>query len=167
MDEFDERGIWARAAEVHFRHSRWLDDSAEFYGVVAQLALLLGVVGFALPTGWQVLDWLRTGEWHALPAASVGLVRILELEGEQADGTLLAWASNPQSWVGLHKLVDWLSVGGALFIVGLVVASIAIVVALAAEASGEAACSRGANALRRAEQNGEASPADGQSQGNV
>lgn len=77
-------------------------------------AYLAAVVCFGGFVGWQGLVWLQTGDWPAMPLASYGLPWIgLHFGYEE----LLTWGVYPQTWLGVHKLLDWLSVGVALGIV--------------------------------------------------
>lgn len=87
--------------------------------VLAGVGNLLGLSGFFAFlgfTGWQVLQWLYSGQWHSLGASSVGLRWLFE---KYAFGsTLHLWTIEPQGWIGLHRLLDFLSVGAALALVG-------------------------------------------------
>ncbi len=74
---------------------------------LAPWAVLLG-------TGFQVLVWLRDGAWVQLPAASFGLAKLAEWSD---NGVLKSWAVLPETWVGLHRFLDWFSVGTALALV--------------------------------------------------
>ena len=67
-----------------------------------------------LGTGFQILVWLREGTWVQLPAASFGVAKLAEWI-ENCD--LKSWAMLPETWVGLHQVLDWFSVGPALALV--------------------------------------------------
>ena len=81
-------------------------------------AALAAVVCFGGFVGWQAVTWLRTGDWPAMPLASYGLTWIGVQLGH--DG-LKSWGSYPQTWIGVHALLDWLSVGVALGILFMLV----------------------------------------------
>lgn len=48
--------------------------------------------------GWQIFDWLRTGEWTALPFSA--LFRYFEID--------LSFVYNPSSWQGLAQVGRWI-----------------------------------------------------------
>ncbi len=81
-------------------------------------ATLAAVVCFGGFVGWQGLTWLRTGGWPPMPLASHGLAWIGRQLGH--DG-LMSWGSYPETWIGVHTLLDWLSVGVALGILFMLV----------------------------------------------
>ncbi len=74
------------------------------FGNLSMLALLLCFMvflsGFGL-LGYQVVDWLQDGVWNAMPLMMVFTFLF--------DGTAFgAWMQNPESWVGLHQVMEWL-----------------------------------------------------------
>ena len=77
---------------LYFRHPAedlW-DKSAD---TILGLAFIGGLVFFALVLGWQVIHWLQTSEWRALP-----FLLAIEFIGVDTEG-----AYAPKSWLGLAK----------------------------------------------------------------
>jgi hypothetical protein len=84
---------------------------------IASLFLLAGV-GLV---GYQVVLWMQDGVWSEFPIAIVFNFLF--------EGTVPAqWLTNPESWVGLQKVVEWLlanvPLSAALIIPSLVVISV-------------------------------------------
>jgi len=76
------------------------------FGNLSLLGLLLCfsvfLSGFGL-LGYQVVVWLQDGVWSAMPLMMVFSFLF--------DGTAFgAWMQNPDSWVGLHQVMEWLLV---------------------------------------------------------
>jgi len=74
------------------------------FGNLSLLALLscfaVFLSGFGL-LGYQTVLWLQDGVWNGMP-----MMRVFEFLFE---GTALAaWMLNPESWLGLHQLMEWL-----------------------------------------------------------
>ncbi|MBZ3693261.1 hypothetical protein [Phyllobacterium calauticae] len=67
--------------------------------VIALMAM--GLVGL-ISLGYQVLGYLRTGQWTA-----VSLLDALKYFG-------FTWATKPVSWVGAHKILDYLPMWGLI-----------------------------------------------------
>jgi hypothetical protein len=107
---------------------------AEFVSLVTAL---LGVVFLLGATGWQVLQWLKTGQWVALPFASFGLATLFDYMGH---AELAGWAQDPEDWIGVHKALNWFSVGAGPGILLLVISQ-----------SFEASARRGIDKLERRE----------------
>jgi hypothetical protein len=62
-------------------------------------AILIVFSGFGV-LGYQSALWLQEGVWTELPLSSVFNYFF--------DGAVLQeWINNPQSWLGLHKIIDW------------------------------------------------------------
>ena len=72
-------------------------------GSLALYCVGLGLFAAIGILGWQVLDWLKTGDWHALTLmstlASIGV----------------EWAARPQSWIGIHNLLKEIPLTVAAF----------------------------------------------------
>ena len=83
--------------------------------VVVGGLLSIGIIG------WQVLVWLQSGDWNPLPLASFG---IKMAAGSFGNVELRNWAINPNSWIGLHRFLDWLSVAVAPILLGMVLSRI-------------------------------------------
>ena len=49
--------------------------------------------------GWQVMTWLKTGVWPAMPTGDY--LFTTQILGSQA----CAWIAQPDSWQGLHRIV--------------------------------------------------------------
>ena len=65
--------------------------------------------GFGL-LGYQIVDWLQDGEWNAMPLMMVFTFLF--------DGTAFgAWMQNPESWVGLHQVLEWLLINTPISLV--------------------------------------------------
>ena len=61
-------------------------------------AVCAGSLFFAFcVVGWQLLKWLKSSEWHAVPVASA--FRFLELD--------LTSVYAPSGWTGLAKIAQW------------------------------------------------------------
>ena len=71
--------------------------------------------------GWQVLAWLQSGDWTPLPLASFGIRMAAELLGAEQ---LRSWAVSPDTWIGLHRFLDWLNVAVAPILLGMVLSRI-------------------------------------------
>jgi hypothetical protein len=74
------------------------------FGNLSLLGLLSGVViffsGFGL-LGYQTVVWLQEGVWTAMP--------LMMVFNFIFDGTGLgAWMQNPDSWMGLQQIMEWL-----------------------------------------------------------
>ena len=73
------------------------------FGNLSLLGLLLCFTvflsGFGL-LGYQTVVWLQDGVWNAMPLM---LVFNFLFEGT----ALGAWMQNPESWVGLHQVMEW------------------------------------------------------------
>ena len=72
-------------------------------GSIALYCVGLGLFAAIGILGWQILDWLKTGDWQALTLmsalASIGV----------------DWASTPQSWIGIHNLLKEIPLTVAAF----------------------------------------------------
>jgi hypothetical protein len=85
----------------------------------AQVCILMaGLLGAIGVFGYQIIIWLRSGEWTSLPFGVIFLY--FEPDWFMAtDG----WLNNPQDWKGIHKIIEFillklpLSIG--LFISGI------------------------------------------------
>lgn len=73
-----------------------------FEGVV-WLACAAFFGGLAVPLGWQVFGYLRSGEW--VPFS------ILDAMALFSDST---WLRSPDDWIGFHRLLD--AIHGGLFL---------------------------------------------------
>ncbi len=74
------------------------------FGNLCLLGLLLCFAvflsGFGL-LGYQTVVWLQDGVWNAMPLMMVFTFLF--------DGTAFgAWMQNPDAWVGLHQVMEWL-----------------------------------------------------------
>jgi len=83
------------------------------FGNLSLLALFLCFTvflsGFGL-LGYQIVLWLQDGVWNAMP-----LMMVFSFLFE---GTALgAWMQHPDSWVGLHQIVEWLLVNTPISLV--------------------------------------------------
>jgi hypothetical protein len=124
------RTLTERARDAYLAMLRLL-----MLGGVAVMFWAVGVLGY------QVFLWLRDGQWTALPArllfiyrpaewdaaASQGAAKLLRMVPSFATSASDAWLRHPQSWLGLHMVVigvlDAVSVPGAAFVVGLLLAA--------------------------------------------
>jgi hypothetical protein len=83
------------------------------FGNLSLLGLLLCLTvflsGFGL-LGYQTVVWLQDGVWNAMP-----LMMVFSFLFE---GTALgAWMQNPDSWVGLHQVMEWLLINTPISLV--------------------------------------------------
>ena len=94
------------------------------------LLLILRVIGAALAYGcfalflalvaFQVMRWLRDGEWTHIGLTD-GLRALLlaggvEAQGSSALAALVRWLDTPVHWLGLHRLLELLPASLALFL---------------------------------------------------
>ena len=80
----------------------------------------VGLVGLVISIGflgWQVVQWLQYEVWIPMPLASFGIREVAEYFGHEP---LKNWAVSPQSWVGLHRILDWLNVAVAPMAAGMI-----------------------------------------------
>ena len=70
--------------------------TAAFY-VVTGLALIFYGMSFLA----QIYNWMQQGEW-------VGYSLIDALKGQGPSGWS-AWADSPNSWIGIHKILDYIN----------------------------------------------------------
>ena len=83
------------------------------FGSLSSFGLLLCVAvflsGFAL-LGYQTVVWLQDGVWNAMP-----LMMVFNFLFE---GTAFgAWMQNPDAWVGLHQVMEWLLINTPISLV--------------------------------------------------
>lgn len=83
------------------------------FGNLGLLGLLLCFTvflsGFGL-LGYQTVVWLQDGVWNAMPLMMVFSFLF--------DGTAFgAWMQNPDSWVGLHQVMEWLLINTPISLV--------------------------------------------------
>jgi hypothetical protein len=77
------------------------------FGLLVCFAVFLS--GFGL-LGYQIVDWLRDGVWNAMP--------LMIVFNFLFEGTAFgAWMQNPDSWVGLHQVMEWLLVNTPISLV--------------------------------------------------
>ena len=78
----------------------WAGTTA-LYLVALDLIAAIGVVA------WQALNWMRTDEWQSLTVLT-GLASFDVL-----------WATEPDSWLGIHKLLQHVPLSMAVFWAGM------------------------------------------------
>ena len=83
------------------------------FGNLSMLGLLLSITivlsGFGL-LGYQIVVWLQDGVWNAMPLMMVFTFLF--------EGTAFgAWMQNPDAWVGLHQVMEWLLVNTPISLV--------------------------------------------------
>ena len=83
------------------------------FGNLSMLGLLLSFTiflsGFGL-LGYQIVIWLQDGIWNAMPLMMVFTFLF--------EGTAFgAWMQNPEAWVGLHQVMEWLLVNTPISLV--------------------------------------------------
>jgi len=83
------------------------------FGNLSMLGLLLSFTvflsGFGL-LGYQIVIWLQDGVWNAMPLMMVFTFLF--------EGTAFgAWMQNPEAWVGLHQVMEWLLVNTPISLV--------------------------------------------------
>ena len=83
------------------------------FGSLSSLGLLLCLAvflsGFGL-LGYQVVVWLQDGVWNAMP-----LMMVFNFLFE---GTAFgAWMQNPEAWIGLHQVMEWLLINTPISLV--------------------------------------------------
>lgn len=75
---------------------------------IAELAALVGGVGLLCQAGawlWQSYWFLKIGHWVPMPA--------LEYLGKWVDSL---WLFEPNTWIGVHKILNSLNFGTALML---------------------------------------------------
>jgi hypothetical protein len=83
------------------------------FGNLSMLGLLLSFTvflsGFGL-LGYQIVVWLQDGVWNAMPLMIVFTFLF--------EGTAFGdWMQNPEAWVGLHQVMEWLLVNTPISLV--------------------------------------------------
>ncbi len=89
------------------------DGSGRLSGV---LAIALGLAGYLFWIGsgaWHLVLWLRNGVWPRSMTLIEALL-VLVSPSRFAD-----WLISPDSWIGLHEIVGWLSVQSAALLVAI------------------------------------------------
>ena len=77
------------------------------FGLLLCSAVFLS--GFGL-LGYQIVVWLQEGVWNAMPLMMVFSFLF--------DGTAFgAWMQNPDTWVGLHQVMEWLLINTPISLV--------------------------------------------------
>lgn len=81
--------------------------------ITSSLVVCFGIIAI------QVVIWLKDGYWPSVGVAK-GLLylRSLFYSSPPGDGSFAAWLSDPQSWLGLHKLLEFLPASLGVVIVG-------------------------------------------------
>lgn len=88
--------------------------------MVAFIFLGLGlVIAAGLVWAWFALTWLKTGFWPGYTS--------IDAFCWATSCAPDSWALWPQSWLGVHKVLMWLSPPTALLIAGLASISVAII----------------------------------------
>ena len=72
--------------------------------ILAFALYLTGFVSFFGIAGWQVLHYLKTGEW--MPVSLITGLQYLDVP----------WAFVPMNWVGLHTILDHVHLGLGVFL---------------------------------------------------
>lgn len=83
--------------------------------MVFGLILIFGALALYVYFG---LLWLKTGAWPASTAID-GICWAISCAPE-------SWAYWPQDWLGIHKALMWLSPPGAMFLLGMAMAWLAV-----------------------------------------
>tara|TARA_B100000686_G_C16627543_1_gene882697 strand:+ start:371 stop:904 length:534 start_codon:yes stop_codon:yes gene_type:complete len=93
------RNIRSHCRDISTRLTGW----DLFWGLISLLVLAsfitMVVSGFCI-LGYQTFSWLQSGIWEEIPIA---LTFNYFLEGT----TIHNWVSEPNSWLGLHRIVSW------------------------------------------------------------
>ncbi|WP_095085116.1 hypothetical protein [Mesorhizobium sophorae] len=71
------------------------------------------ILGALAILGLQTVWFLQTGEWTPLSAMNL-MQHFFEPEKSP-------WVFNPQSWIGLHRILEWLPSSFVAFFLGLFV----------------------------------------------
>lgn len=88
-------------SETEFHHEPFDLSAIIFYIPVAGFISSIGLIL------WQIFIYLRLGEWQ--PYTVITAMRYFNIE----------WASNPQSWFGIYKILNNFSLSAALFLTGI------------------------------------------------
>jgi hypothetical protein len=75
-------------------------------GVVG-IGLLLAGIG---TLGLQIVWFLQTGEWTSLS--------VMDLMQQFLDPDRTPWVFKPESWLGFHKILEWIPTSFAVFCLG-------------------------------------------------
>jgi hypothetical protein len=70
----------------------------ELLDLIGPLFMGVALVTPVVILGWQLVDYLQSGTWAAFSILSI--MNFIGLNPE--------WVVQPQSWLGLHKVFDWL-----------------------------------------------------------
>lgn len=103
-----------------------MNDSVEIVLVDAVGKAIAGsVISGSLVVLGQTIYYLFSGIWVAIPVLQllVWIDRCL-----QAWGMQWMWLYNPQSWVGLHRILEVLPLSGSLLIFGLLAMFVAMAI---------------------------------------
>jgi len=77
-------------AEPKYREKIWL------------LSLVGSILSLPVIVGYQIFDWLYTGQWHGIALANWITPSVLPLND------FWQWVAEPHSWLGLHRVVVFL-----------------------------------------------------------
>lgn len=88
------------------------DAAATLLAQIANLIFAAGSVWCTLLVGKQILDFLKYGEWSASP--------FLHYVGELL---YWEWALIPNTWLGIHRILDSLNAGFGILLASAVLAS--------------------------------------------
>lgn len=73
----------------------------------AATLLVLGFLGALGILGYQIYFYLRSGYW-----LSLSIITVLGWLGSE-------WALDPKEWLGLYKILEWIPLAAACFLLGL------------------------------------------------
>jgi len=81
----------------------------DFSGVIIVGLIILGGVGFFIG---QVLFYLKDNIWH-----SISIITALQWFDNK-------WAQNPETWVGLWNVLEFLPLSLSLIVLGLIIVAV-------------------------------------------
>ena len=73
---------------------------------VAALSLAVSLFSGLCVFAWQIYEFLRFDIWH-----SVSLIDVLRIAE-------MSWATSPNDWLGLHRILEWIPLSLLLPITG-------------------------------------------------
>jgi len=95
MPEFSQiKETDARTESPSRRNRPTARDCFALAAVLCMFAAFMVSVGIL---GWQIVTWLKTGAWPAMPIGDY----LIPLLSDSAR----AWIAQPEAWQGLHRLV--------------------------------------------------------------
>lgn len=96
--------------------SKWADSLDS----IGQGFAFAGLGGGAALLSWQIYTWLKTGEWPPISTPDGLFIAwaFLFADGSAAPH-FVQWLIAPETWIGVHKILDAIPAALTLFLVGI------------------------------------------------